>query len=197
MKACKLVVMLVGCLLLAQAALAQTPVRVRGTITALDGNVLSVKSRDGRDLRIALTDGASVAVAKAVKFEDIKQGDYVGATTKPGPDGTLVAIEVHYLPPTAPDGHIDWDLQPNTKMTNANVNAIVQAAGKRELTLQYKGGTQKIVVPESAALVRSVPGTRSDLIVGEYVFIGAQSSPDGALSASRVQVGKDGVRPPQ
>src|SRR5258707_1971282 len=92
-------------LALASTAEAQTNVRIRGTITAIDGNVLSVKSRDGKELKIQLADNVAVAVAKAARFEDIKQGDYVGATTKPGPDGALVAIEVHYLAPTTPDGH--------------------------------------------------------------------------------------------
>jgi hypothetical protein len=181
----------------ANAADAQSTMRVRGNITALDGNVLSVKSRDGRDLKLMLPDNASVAVAKAIKFEDIKQGDYVGATTTAGPDGTLIAVEVHYLAPTVPEGHGPWDLQPNASMTNAKVGSIATAAGKRELTLQYKGGSQKIVVPEGTPLVRAVPGTREDLKTGEYIFTAAQVGTDGTLTAPRIQVSKDGVKPPQ
>ena len=75
--------------------------RIRGTITAVDATSISVKSRDGRDLKLALPENATVAVAKAVRFDEIKDGDFVGATTKAGPNGTQVAIEVHYLPPTA------------------------------------------------------------------------------------------------
>ena len=55
----------------------------------------------------------------------------------------------------------------------------------------------RLVVPGDAALVRAVPGTRADLVPGEYVFIGAQAAADGVLSAARVQVSKDGVRSPQ
>jgi hypothetical protein len=116
----------------------------------------------------------------------------------PQPRGrTQVAIEVHYLPPTVSEGQLAWDLEPGSLMTNANVGATVQAMGKRELTLQYKGNSQTVTVPDSAALVRAVPGTRADLVVGEYVFIGAQAAADGALSAARIQVSKDGVKPPQ
>jgi hypothetical protein len=181
----------------ASAAHAQTNVRVRGTIAAVDGNVLSVKSRDGRDLRIQLADNVAVAVAKAIKFDDIKQGDYVGTTTNAAPDGTLVAVEVHYLAPTTPDGHTPWDLQAGSMMTNANVASIVQSTGKRELTLKYKDGSKTIVVPDGVPIVRAVPGARSDLVPGEYVFLVAQGAPDGTLSAPRVQVSKDGVKPPQ
>ena len=183
--------------LLISTADAQTNVRVRGTIAAIDGNVLSIKSRDGRDLKIQLADNVAVAVAKAIQFEEIKRGDYVGATTKPGPGGAAVAIEVHYLLPTTPEGQLAWDLEPGSTMTNATVESIVQSTGNRELTLQYKGGTQKISVPDGAAIVRAVPGTRADLVPGEYVFAVAQAAADGALSAARVQVSKDGVKPPQ
>jgi hypothetical protein len=176
---------------------AQTPVRLRGTIAALDGNVLLVKSRDGRDVKVQLADNVAVAVATRVAFDDIRKGDYVGATTKSGPGGTLVALEVHYLAPTTPEGHIPWDLEPETMMTNASVDSIVQATGKRELTLQYKGGSKVVVVPESAPIVRAVPGTRADLVPGEYVFLGATAGADGVLATSRVQVSKAGVRPPQ
>jgi hypothetical protein len=182
--------------LAAGAADAQQPMRVRGTITAVDGNVLSVKSRDGKDLKLQLSDKLGVSVAKAIKFEDIKQGDYVGSATTKRADGVLVALEVHYLPPAVPPGHIPWDLQPGSMMTNANVEAIVIAAGKRELTLKYRDGMQKILVPDGVPLVKAVPGARSDLRPGEYIFTVAQVAPDGKITAERIQVSKDGVKPP-
>ena len=197
MKLRQVIGVLAGIVLVVSAAQAQTNVRVRGTITGIDGKVLSVKSRDGKDLKIELADNVAVAVAKTIRFEDIKKGDYVGATTLPGPNGTQVAVEVHYLAPTTPEGQLAWDLQPGSTMTNANVESMVTGTANHELTLRFKDTTQKIVVPEGAALVRAVPGVRADLVVGEYVFIGAQAAADGTLSAARVQVSKDGVRPPQ
>ena len=184
-------------LIASAAADAQTAMRLRGTITAIDGNTMSVKSRDGKDVNVQLPDNVSVAVAKSIRFEDIKEGDFVGATTMSKPDGTLTAVEVHYLPPTVPEGQGPWDLQPGSMMTNAKVRSIVAAAQNRELTLQFKDGTAKIQVPESAPIVRAVPGTRSDLRVGEYVFAAVQTGPDGTMTAPRVQVSKDGVKPPQ
>jgi hypothetical protein len=181
----------------ATVAHAQTNVRIRGTITAINGNVMSVKARDGKDLQITLPDNVAVAVAKNVRFEDLKDGDFVGVTSKPGPNNTEVAVEVHYLASTTPPGQIAWDLQPNTKMTNATVQGKVVGAANHELTLQYPGGAQKFVVPEGTPVVRTVPGTRADLVAGEYIFAGAQAAADGALTAPRIQVSKDGVRPPQ
>jgi hypothetical protein len=170
--------------------------RLRGTIVAVEGDTLSVRSREGETLRLQMADNLSVAVAVAVRFEDIKQGDYVGATTKKQPDGSMVAIEVHYLAPTVAEGQGPWDLEPDSTMTNAKVAAVVAATGRRELTLQFKDTSQRILVPDAAALARTVPGARSDLKIGEYIFAGVQKSADGKLTVARIQVSKDGVRPP-
>ena len=191
--ACALIVSLA----IATAATAQTSVRIRGTITAVDATSLAVKSRDGRDLKLALPENATVAVAKAVRFDEIKDGDFVGVTSKPGANGAETAIEVHYLAPTTTPGQTAWDLEPNSKMTNATVQGKVVGTGSHELTLAHPGGTQKVVVPDGIPLVRTVPGTRADLKPGEYVFLSAQAAGDGGLTALRVQVSKDGVRPPQ
>ena len=156
MSTLKISLLLVG-LLVVNAAGAQTSMRVRGTITAIDGDVMSVKARDGSDLKLQLPDNVAVTVAKTYKFEDIRRGDYVGATTVLGAEGALTALEVHYSPPTVPEGHGPWDLQPGSMMTNANVDSIVTNTGKRELTLQYKGGSQTIRVPDSTPIVRAVP----------------------------------------
>lgn len=183
--------------LTSSAALAQNNVRIRGTITGLDATTMSIKTRAGEDMKLILADNLGVGVATASKFEDIKPGDYIGSTAMKGPDGRLVALEVHFLPATAQSGHTPWDLEPGSTMTNANVTeAMVTGTGTRELSLKYKDGEQKITVPPNAPVVRAVPGTRADLKIGEYVFIAGQSE-DGKVTALRVQVSKDGVRPPQ
>ena len=184
------IALLVAGAVIAGAVDAQTSLRVRGTIASIDGDVMSVKARDGSDLKLQIPDNVTVAVAKAYKFEDIKHGDYVGATTVLNADGALTALEVHYIAPTVPDGHGPWDLQPGSMMTNANVDSIVTDKGKRELTLQYKGGSQKIHVPDTTPIVRAVPGARTDLVPGEYIFAVVQVAADGKMTAPRVQVSK-------
>ncbi|MGZ5160143.1 MAG: hypothetical protein ACXWIT_06370 [Burkholderiales bacterium] len=175
---------------------AQSTLRVRGTISDFDGSVLSVKSRDGKDLKLKLADNATVVAAKAMTLSDLKPGDYVGATTRSGPDGARVAVEIHTLAPTTPEGHIPWDLEPESMMTNANV-ASVESAGGQYVTLQYKGGSQKILVPAGTPIVTNTPADRSYLKRGEYIFSIAQVGADGLMTVQRVQVSRDGVRPPQ
>jgi hypothetical protein len=183
--------------LVAAAATAQTNVRVRGTITALKGDVLSVKSRDGRNIQLHLAPDAQVVTAKKTTLAEMGPNAYVGVTSVKGPDGRLVAKEVHALGPQVPQMHGPWDSTPNSFMTNANITANAQASGGNELTLKYKDGEQKILVTKDTEIVTFVPGTRADLKPGETIFSGARVEGDGKFVAPRVAVSKDGVKPPQ
>lgn len=180
------------------AATAQTPTRVRGTITAVDGDMLSVKSRDGRDLKVQLAPDARIGTSKRITLADIKQGAYIGVTSMKNADGQLVALQVSVIPPQAPAGHFPWDSEPGATMTNANLSGMAKAAGGNEITLEAKGQTYKIFVPDSAIIHASTPADRSALKVGEYVFAVGQADPNtGAIRVGGVTVSKDGFRSPQ
>jgi hypothetical protein len=185
--------------LLSVTAGAQSTLRIRGTIAGIEGNVLSVTSRDGKALNIHLADNFTVSAAKAVALADIKPGDFVGPASRMGADGKLVAISLQLFPAAlrgvVPEGHGPWDLEPGSMMTNATVAALVQASGGGELTLQYKGGSQTIQVPKGVPIFTTVPGDRSLLVPGAYIVTSARVGADGTLSSARVSVSKDGVRP--
>jgi hypothetical protein len=188
-------VLIAALLAFCTAATAQTNVRVRGTITAVKGDLLVVKSRDGKELQIHLAPDVGVSTAKSATLEELK-GKYVGATALQK-DGRLVAVEVHALPPQAAPGHTPWDLQPGSTMTNANLEGVAQVSGGNEITMNYKDGSQRILVPPGTPIVNFVPGSRTDLKSGEYIFTSARQEGDGKLLAQRIAVSKDGVRPPQ
>jgi hypothetical protein len=179
------------------AAMAQAPVRVRGTITALNGDVLAVKTREGRDVNLNLAPDAQVVTARKVSADEFKPGSYVGVTSVKGPDGRLVAKRVHALGPQVPQMHGAWDGIPDSMMTNANITSIAKASGGNELTLKYKDGEQKILVTPETEYYNFAPGTRADLKPGETIFSGARVEGDGKFTAARVAVSKDGVKPPQ
>ena len=179
------------------SALAQAPVRVRGTITSLNGDVLAVKTREGRDVNITLAPDAAVVVTKKVSASEFKPGSYVGVTSVKGPDGRLVAKRVHALGPQVPQMHGKWDSIPDSIMTNANITNIAAAGGGNELTLKYKDGEEKILVTPETEYYNFAPGTRADLKPGETLFTGARVEGDGKFVTPRVVVSKNGVKPPQ
>ena len=75
---------------LVSTALAQQPptVRIRGTIEAVDGPMLSIKSRDGTDMKVRVTDNVAVFGVAKTQLSEIKEGSYIGVTAMPEPDGT-------------------------------------------------------------------------------------------------------------
>jgi len=182
-------------MLVSVSAVAQN-MRVRGTITSLDGDVLSVKTREGKDVKLQLAPDAQVATTKKVSANEFKAGSYVGVTSVKGPDGRLLAKRVHALGPQVPQMHGAWDGIPNSMMTNSNITSITKAGKGNELTLTNKEGEQKILVDAQTEYYNFVPGTRADLKKGETIFTGARVDGDKLL-AQRVTVSKDGVKPPQ
>lgn len=183
---------------LAQSTPTGTPTRIRGTVEALDGSTLVVKSREGETLRIALAPGYAVSAVIPAELSAIKPGAYIG-TAAVGPKDKLRALEVLIFPEAmrgAGEGHYPWDLAPESTMTNAAIEAEAAGADGRQLTLVAKGERLVVTVPPDAPVVTFEPGTPAMLTPGAKVFIGAQRAADGALSAARVAVGKDGLTPP-
>jgi hypothetical protein len=176
------------------------PVRVRGTIERIESPVFLVKSRDGTELKIVLADNAvAVGVVKAT-LADIKAGSFVGIGAMPQADGTQRALEVLIFPDAmrgTGEGHYPWDLQPKSTMTNGNVEQVVTSVDGGTLTVKYKDGEKKIIVPPDVPVVAFVPGDKADLKPGVKIFIvAAKKMPDGTLQAARVNYGKDGLTPP-
>jgi len=183
------IALLSGVLAIASAAVnAQEPTRVRGTIAAIDGDVLSVKSSSGNDAAIHLSDKTVIVFSQPIALADIKPGDFLAVTSAKHGDGTLTAIDVRRFPKPLHPGHRPFDGRDDQTMTNATVSAMVQSASGRELTLTYEGGAQKIVVPEKAAISALVPGQRSQLVPGAPVNLTAASGDGGKLTAIRIQV---------
>jgi len=187
--------------LAAPLAWAQQPptMRIRGTIERVEGSVYIIKARNGDELKLPLAEKAQIAGVAKASLSDIKQGSFVGVTAMPQADGTQKALEVHIFPESmrgTGEGHYPWDLNPQSTMTNANVEQIAASADGRTLTLKYKDGEKKIFVPADAPIVSYVPGDKNDLKVGAKVFIIAVKQPDGTLEARAWRVGLDGLTPP-
>ncbi len=178
--------------------------RVRGTIEKLEGNNLMVKSRDGAELKLALKDNVRVGGVVKASLADVKPDTNVAITSKPRPDGTLEAVELRIFPAGQPFNsfHGDWDLMPNSFMTNGSLQTSVAGVDGQVLTVKYKvkgkpDEEKKIVVTPKTIVATTVPGTKADLKPGLKVFVaGAPKLPDGSLDVAAIQVEKE-IPPPQ
>jgi hypothetical protein len=185
---------------IAVPASAQETVRIRGTIEKVDGPVYVVKNRDGAEYKLTVSDpGLYVGIVKST-MADIKPGMFVGSTGMTQPDGSQKAIEVHIFPESmrgTGEGHYDWDLKPNTKMTNANVEQTVAGVDGPVLSVKYKDGEKKLMVTPDTVVVTYIIGDKSDLKPGTKIFVAAgKKQADGSVQTPRVTYGKDGLTPP-
>jgi hypothetical protein len=175
------------------------PSRVRGTIEAVDGDVLSVKSRSGEDVKLRMTDDIKLVGIIKISLSDIKLGSFIGATTVPGPDGSQNAIEVHVFPEDmrgTGEGSRPYDLRPNSTMTNATVAQSVTGNDGQTLIIKYKDGEKKIVVAPDTPVVTYAPASKSELKPGAKLIAFVKKLPDGMFETNRISVGRDGLTPP-
>ena len=171
--------------------------RVVGAIEAVDGRTLTVKTKDGQ-VKVNLADNARVFAVVKATLADIKPGVYIGVGAMPQPDGSQKAIRVMIFSEPqrgTGEGHRPW-IHPGSTMTNATVETTVAGVDGQTVTVKYKGGEKKIIIPSDLPIQRYVAGDRSELKPGAPILIvRAERKADGTLEADRVNVGRDGVVP--
>ena len=181
------------------ASAADDTVRIRGTIESVEGPVYVVKNRDGAELKLTVTDNPLFVAISPSTMADIKPGMFVGSAGMMQADGTQKAIEVHIFPESmrgTGEGHYDWDLKPQSKMTNANVEQTVAGVDGQILSVKYKDGEKKLLVTPETVVVTYVPGNKDDLKPGTKIFdAAAKKQPDGTLQTPRITYGRGGAGP--
>jgi hypothetical protein len=195
-----LAAMILGVALTGGSVWGQDAVRVRGTIERIEGDTYVVKGRNGTILKLTLAADAHVAASVKSALSDIVAGSYIGVAAVPQADGTFRALEAHIFHESmrgTAEGHRPWDLLPQSTMTNAVVENVVNDVAGHSVVLKYKDGEQKILIPPGTMIVTYLPGRVSELAPGAVIFVpAANRQHDGSLQAKRVMVGRD-TPPPQ
>ncbi|GAA3841208.1 DUF5666 domain-containing protein [[Pseudomonas] carboxydohydrogena] len=173
--------------------------RVRGMIESINGDLLIVKKTDGHNVTIKMTPNAAITGVEKIAMPDIAPGAYIGVTSVADAQGNQKATEIHLFPDSlrgAGEGTRPWDTAPNSSMTNGGLDKMVESNDGSTLTVKYRGGEKQVVVTPETAVVKLVPGKRSDLREGAHIIAATARTADGALETSRVSVGIDGLTPP-
>jgi hypothetical protein len=197
-------VILFGVMLVATVSFAQQPpstVRIRGQIDQVDGDLLQIKARSGEEMKVKLVDPARVMALVKASLADIKVGTFVGVTAMPQADGTQKAIAIHIFHESqkgvVPERFLPWDLRPGSTMTNAIVETSVTGVEGQTLTVKYKDGEKKVLVPPDTPIVAVAPGSKDELKPGvSTIVMAATKQPDGSLTTPAIYVGRGGVIPP-
>jgi hypothetical protein len=183
------------------AALAQQPpsTRIRGQVTAVDGNALTIKARNGDEMKVNLTDNARVMAFIPATLADIKKDSYIGVTAMPEADGTQRALAIHIFREDmrgTGEGHRPWDLRPNSTMTNAAVDETVAGVDGQVVTVKYKDGEKKVIIGKDTPIVAYASADKGEIKPGTQVIVmAATKGADGSLQADRINIGR-GVTPP-
>jgi hypothetical protein len=176
----------------------QQTMRIRGPIHAVDGSTITVKAGEVGDLKVKLADNVAVFGVVKANLADIKPGDFIGVGATPQADGSQRAIQIMIFAEVqrgTGEGHRPWD-RPNTTMTNATVASRVAGVDGEVITVKYKDGEKKVIVPPEAVIRAYVVGGKDELKPGANIMIvNATKNPDGTFGAARVNVGRDGVVP--
>ncbi|WP_455874243.1 hypothetical protein [Rhizobium yanglingense] len=184
--------------ILAGAASAADPVRVRGAITEVTEDAIHVKARDGKDIAVKLSAGTMFISVALTDLSAIKPDSYIGTAAAPQPDGTLKALEVHIFPASmrgVGEGSRPWDGAKDSSMTNGAVGSILGTDG-RTLTVKYENSEKKVFVPADVPIVSLEPGDRALLATGAKLVLLATKAEDGSLTAISISVGANGIAPP-
>ncbi len=187
------------------------PDHVRGQISAVEATAITLKTADGKLLRLSLPDNATVFTLSKASFSNVDFGLYVGAVavrldmTSPivraTPRETIswlyLGSELRIIDEKLRGiavGFKKWDFPKGSSMTHGWVDDLEN----RVVSIKY-GPTQDeesdVLVGPDIPVTRMSLGQRSDLKNGAHAFIGANKGPDGKFIAAFVFVGKDGLVP--
>jgi hypothetical protein len=180
----------------AQTGPSASALSVNGKISSITGSDITVMSNSG-PVVVKFAGETVIRGEVPVKFSDITPGMYVGATAEKQPDGTFRASRLHIFSEDqrgTGEGHRPLSSAPQSgaTMTNANVETVedvtVQNVKGRMLTLKYKGGEIKVLVPTGTPVVKRIVGDRRLLTPGSTISASGPRAEDGAIVASQITV---------
>jgi hypothetical protein len=205
----------------AHAATPLPKIHVRGTISNVTANALTVATNRGT-VSLALGPKTTIVEALPASLSDIKPNSFLGVTSIPDA-GDAKAVGVLLIPDAfrnAPaDAGWDWPgtgsgssmtngtVTAGSHMTNGTVTAgsqmtngtasFAKRGGPLTVTLNYtsQAGSKLVTIPDGTPVVRIVFADRSALKPGSHLFVFAADS-NGQLGAGIIVVGAPGVTPP-
>jgi hypothetical protein len=210
----RVVVFLMVVVALAAPARAQErePEHLRGQITNVEASSVTVKTGDGKTVRVGLPDTATILSLSKASWTSVDFGTYVGSVavrldmTSPivraNPRETVTWLYEGYELRIIDEqlrgiavGAKKWDVPPGSTMTHG----WVDDREGRVISIKYGPTVDEetdVFVSRDVPILRMSLGDKSLIKPGVHVFAGVQKGTDGKSSAVFIFVGKDGIVPP-
>lgn len=172
---------------------------IRGTVAAYRRGTLVIERDNGSRMDVRVGDTTGFVGMAPFDLADLAPDSFIGTTTVADGADRRRALQVHVFPAAMAgtgEGFSEWDLAPNSMMTNAYVQGLSGEVDGRTMSLIYAGGEQTVFVPEDVPVVTFEPGDDQLLRRGARVFVLAARNDRGALSAVQILAENNGVVPP-
>ena len=171
-------------------------VRFRGTVLRAETDRLEIRRASGSTLALRMTPRTRVYAVNQASMRAIKPESYVSVIGIPGSEPRRARTVTLYSPSERgfEAGSQPWDSEPGATLTAGWV-ADLRAGAPMRLSLAYRDGQSAFEIPADTPVTQLSPGEKALLEPGAAVTIFARSGSDGALDASTVAVGRQGVVP--
>jgi hypothetical protein len=164
---------------------------VRATIVGVEGDRITLRTKDDQELRVKLVDPVTISARVRSDPSLITAGSFIGAAAIPGRGGALAGVEILVFPEAmrgTGEGHRPFDLLPESTMTNATVAEEVTGADGRSVRVTYKGGEQTIAITPETRVFTLQPGSAADLKPGASVNAAIEKDSSGDFQTKRLTV---------
>jgi hypothetical protein len=182
---------------------------VRGKLAVVSDSAMTISTANG-DVHVMIVGPLHVFARVPAKLSSVKPSSFVGVTSVAQPDGGQRATEIHIFPEELRGtGEGSYLMSPRpgsdsshhrSTMTNGTVqaapqtgtaprmtNGTIASQGTDSLTVQYRGGSQTIVIPPNVS-VSAIAPVSTKLSSGARVVVLATKQPDGTMKATSVLV---------
>jgi co-chaperonin GroES (HSP10) len=187
------------------ASVAQTPAaapaaRQLGTVTAISGNSLTLKTDAGQQVVISVADGVRILqlapgstdlkTAQVITLTNIAIGDRVLVSGKAGEDGSTFAASRVILMKSSDIAHqheaeeADWQKRGTggiVKSVGAGTDTLTITVGSKEIAVKTSAATQfRRYAGDSVKFEDAKPGTLAQIQAGDQLRVRGAKSDDGS-----------------
>lgn len=177
---------------------------VRGTLAVVSDSAITVTTSAG-DVRVGIEQPLHVFARAQSKLASVTPNTFVGVTSVAQPDGSQRATEIHIFPEelrgTGEGSYLMTQAAGDTShkkstMTNGTVssaqksggpprmtNGTIASQGSGTLVVNYRGGSQTIVIPSDVSVTTLAPAS-AKLSKGARVVVLGKKQSDGTMRAS-------------